>query len=64
LSAIGGGGGVVALGQQLMSEGLGMGQITSLAEEILVVARKYAGEEVVDSVVASVPGLSQFVPAH
>ncbi len=55
------GGGVMALGQQLMSEGLGMGEITTLAKETIAVAKEYAGEDVVDQVVASVPGLSQFV---
>jgi hypothetical protein len=55
------GGGVMGLGQQLMSEGLGMGEITSLAKETISVAKEYAGDEVVDEVVASVPGLSQFV---
>ena len=56
-----GGGGIMALGQQLMSEGLGMGEITSLAKETIAIAKEHAGEEVVDQVVASVPGLSQFV---
>ncbi|MCJ7996253.1 hypothetical protein J5N58_17680 [Rhizobium cremeum] len=60
MSAIGGGG-IMGLGQQLMAQGLGMGEITSLAKETIVVAREYAGDEVVDEVVASVPGLSQFV---
>lgn len=55
------GGGVMALGQQLMSQGLGMGEITGLARETMAVARQYAGADVVDEVVASVPGLSQFV---
>ena len=55
------GGGVMALGQQLMSLGLGMGEITSLAKETIKVAREHAGDETVDTVVASVPGLSQFV---
>lgn len=55
------GGGVMALGQQLMSQGLGMGEITALARETIAVAKQYAGEDVVDQVVASVPGLSQFV---
>lgn len=55
------GGGVMALGQQLMSQGLGMGEITALAKETIAVAREYAGDEVVDEVVDSVPGLSQFV---
>ncbi|WDZ77533.1 hypothetical protein PWG15_03200 [Ensifer adhaerens] len=56
-----GGGGVMALGQQLMSQGLGMGEITSLAKETIAFAKEKAGDEVVDEVVASVPGLSQFV---
>ncbi|MBB3443325.1 hypothetical protein [Rhizobium sp. BK379] len=60
MSALGGGG-IMVLGQQLMSEGLGMSEITSLAKETIAIAKQYAGEEVVDQVVASVPGLSQFV---
>ena len=55
------GGGVMALGQQLMSHGLGMGEITALAKETIAVAREHAGDETVDQVVGSVPGLSQFV---
>ncbi|AXV14704.1 hypothetical protein CYG48_02665 [Neorhizobium sp. SOG26] len=55
------GGGVMALGQQLMSQGLGMGEITGLAKQTMAVAREHAGDEVVDKVVSSVPGLSQFV---
>ena len=60
MSAIGGGG-IMGLGQQLMSQGLGMGEITSLAKETIAFAKEKAGDEVVDEVVASVPGLSQFV---
>jgi hypothetical protein len=56
-----GGGGIMGLGQQLMSEGLGMSEITSLAKETIAIAKEHAGEDVVDQVVASVPGLSQFV---
>ena len=56
-----GGGGIMGLGQQLMSEGLGMSEITSLAKETLSIAEQHAGKETVDEVVASVPGLSQFV---
>ena len=56
-----GGGGIMGLGQQLMSQGLGMGEITGLAKETIAVAREHAGSDVVDEVVASVPGLSQFV---
>ncbi|MBB3592120.1 hypothetical protein FHX08_002464 [Rhizobium sp. BK529] len=60
MSALGAGG-IMGLGQQLMSEGLGMSEITSLAKETIAIAKEHAGEEVVDQVVASVPGLSQFV---
>ncbi|QRM54653.1 hypothetical protein [Sinorhizobium sp. BG8] len=56
-----GGGGIMALGQSLMSEGLGMGEITGLAKETISIAREHAGSDVVDEVVGSVPGLSQFV---
>lgn len=59
MSAIGGGG-IMGLGQQLMSLGLSMGEITNLARQTMAVAREYAGAETVDEVIASVPGLSQF----
>lgn len=55
------GGGIMGLGQQLMGLGLGMGEITGLAKQTIQVAREHAGDEVVDTVVASVPGLSQFI---
>ncbi|MGG7517232.1 hypothetical protein ACQ3G6_05010 [Allorhizobium undicola] len=55
------GGGIMGLGQQLMSLGLGMGEITALARETMAIAREHAGNDTVDEVVASVPGLSQFV---
>ncbi|AYG65533.1 MULTISPECIES: hypothetical protein [unclassified Rhizobium] len=61
LSAVGGGGGLMALGQQLMSSGLSMGEISSLAKETIATARQHAGDEVVDQVVNSVPGLHQFI---
>jgi hypothetical protein len=61
LSGLLGGGGIMGLGQQLMGLGLGMGEITTLAKQTIDVAKQYAGEELVDQVVASVPGLGQFV---
>jgi hypothetical protein len=61
MSAVGAGGGIMALGQELMSHGLGMSEISSLAKETIAVARQYAGDTVVDEVVGSIPGLSQFL---
>ncbi len=61
MSAVGAGGGIMALGQELMSQGLGMGEISSLAKETIAVARQYAGDSVVDEVVGSIPGLGQFI---
>ncbi|MGV3548806.1 hypothetical protein [Rhizobium sp.] len=55
------GGGIMGLGQKLMGAGLGMGEITALAKETIAVAKQYAGEETVDRVVASIPGLGQFI---
>ena len=56
-----GSGGVMGLGQQLMAEGLGMGEITGVARETIAFAREHAGEQTADEVVNSVPGLGQFV---
>ena len=55
------GSGIMGLGQQLMGLGLGMGEITALARQTIALAKQYAGEELVDQVVASIPGLGQFV---
>lgn len=55
------GGGVMAVGTKLMSAGLGMGEIKSVSSEILGYAREKAGDETVDDIVNSIPGLGQFV---
>lgn len=55
------GGGVMVLGQKLMSEGLSMDQIRTLASELLAHGRENAGEDVMGRIVGSIPGLSQFV---
>jgi hypothetical protein len=55
------GGGVMGLGQKLMGLGLGMGDITTVAKTTVGYAKEQAGASVVDQVVGSIPGLSQFV---
>lgn len=55
------GGGVMGLGQQLMGMGLGMGEISGISKETIGFAKEKAGDGPVDEVIASIPGLSQFV---
>ncbi|PWL19058.1 hypothetical protein DKP76_00300 [Falsochrobactrum shanghaiense] len=54
-------GGVMGLGSQLMSAGLGMGEISGVAKETIRFAREKAGDEPVDAVIGAIPGLGQFV---
>lgn len=54
-------GGVMGLGQKLMGMGLGMGEISSVAKETVGFARENGSSDAVDEIVASIPGLSQFV---
>ncbi|WP_422373207.1 DUF2267 domain-containing protein [Hoeflea sp.] len=54
-------GGVMGLGQKLMGMGLGMGEISGVAKETVGYARENGGGDAVDEIVASIPGLSQFV---
>lgn len=56
-----GGGGVMGLGQQLMSEGIGMGQIGTLSKEVFAYAQEHVGEDTMGAIVGAIPGLSQFV---
>ncbi len=56
-----GGGGVMALGSQLMSAGVSMGQMQPLGRELFAYGREKAGEDVMGPIVGSIPGLSQFV---
>ena len=56
-----GGGGVMALGQSLMSAGVSMGQMQPLGRELFAYGREKAGEDVMGPIVGAVPGLSQFV---
>ncbi len=55
------GGGIMALGGQLMGAGLSMGQAQSVGKELFVIAKEKAGDETVGKIVAQIPGLSQFI---
>jgi hypothetical protein len=55
------GGGAMAVLGDLQSLGLGMGQIQGVTKETVGYARERAGEDVVNDLVASIPGLGQFV---
>ena len=53
--------GVMGLGSQLMQSGLGMSEITGVAKETIRFGREKVGAAEIDELVASVPGLSQFL---
>ncbi len=55
------GGGVMALGQKLMSAGVPMNQLQPLGHELITYGREQVGEDVMGRIVGSIPGLSQFV---
>ncbi|MEE1610103.1 DUF2267 domain-containing protein [Microvirga sp. CF3016] len=55
------GGGVMALGGQLMGIGVSIGQMQPLGKELFAYGREKAGEDVMGPIVGSIPGLSQFV---
>jgi hypothetical protein len=56
-----GGGGLMALGSELMGLGLGMDQIQAAGKEVFAYAREVAGDQTVGEIAASIPGLSQFI---
>ena len=56
-----GGGGLMALGSELLSLGLGMEQIQTVGKEVFAYARETAGDQVVGEISAAIPGLSQFI---
>jgi hypothetical protein len=56
-----GGGGLMALGSELMGLGLGMDQIQTVGREVFDFMREVAGDETVGEIAASIPGLSQFI---
>lgn len=54
-------GGIMGVGTQLMSAGLSMGEVQSVARTLLAYAREKAGEDTVGEIVSAIPGLSQFL---
>lgn len=54
-------GGVMGAGMRMMSAGLSMGQVQSVARAVLAYTREKAGEDAVGEIVAAIPGLAQFV---
>jgi hypothetical protein len=63
LGGLGGlmGAGAMAVLGKLQALGLGMGQIQAVTQETVNFARERAGDDLVNDIVASIPGLSQFV---
>jgi hypothetical protein len=55
------GGGVMALGGQLMAAGVSMGQMQPLGKELFAYGREKAGEDVMGPIVGAIPGLTQFL---
>jgi hypothetical protein len=55
------GGGAMAAFAELSSAGLDMSEIQTLTSSFVGYAREKAGPEIVDEIVASIPGLEQFI---
>ena len=60
----GAGGGVMALGQQLMSAGIGMGQITALSKEVFAYGQEKAGEDTMGAIVGAIGEAVERDPMH
>jgi len=56
-----GGMGAVAAFNELTAAGLDMGQIQAVTHEVVAFAKAHVGEELVDKIVAEIPGLNQIV---
>jgi len=54
-------GGIMGVGSRLMSAGLGMSEIQGVARVLIAHARDKAGDQDVNAIVDSTPGLSQFL---
>ncbi len=55
------GGGLMGVGSRLMSAGLGMSEITGVTRVLIAYAREKAGDQDINAIVDSIPGLSQFL---
>lgn len=56
----GGMGGIMAAFTMLTDAGLDMGQVQATVREVIAFAREKAGDEPVDAILGSIPGLAQF----
>jgi hypothetical protein len=54
-------GGVMGVGSRLMSAGLGMDEIRSVAHEFIAYAREKAGNEEIEGIIDAIPGVRQFL---
>jgi hypothetical protein len=54
-------GGVMGVGSRLMSAGLSMSEIQGVTRSLIAYARDKAGDQDVDAIVGSIPGLGQFI---
>ena len=57
----GGSGGLMGLAGQLQGLGLGMGEIQGLGEQFFTYAKEQAGDETVQQIASSIPGLDKFI---
>ena len=55
------GGGLMAIGQHLMAQGMEMGQVKQVAEEVFAFAEETVGPEAVERVKKSLPGIGAFL---
>jgi hypothetical protein len=56
-----GGGGLLALGSDLMALGFDMNQIQAVGKEVFDYARERAGDDVIGEIAGAIPGLAQYI---
>jgi hypothetical protein len=54
-------GGIMGAGTKLMAAGLDTDQMKGITQELLAHARSISGDDAVNEIVASIPGLGQFI---